>query len=103
LREELSFGDSDVGVRGNQDLFCLSNIGPALDDRRWNAGRNFRRKCLPDERNPACDVLWVMAEQDTDRILFLCNLALQVGDLGVRSIENLLGLENIQLCGDAVL
>ncbi len=103
MREELSFGDSDVGVRGNQDLFCLANIGPALDDRRWNAGWNFRRKCLLDERNPACDVLWVIAEQDADRIFFLSNLSLQVRNLRIRGIEDLLGLEHIQLRGDAVL
>ena len=103
MREELCFGDSDVGVRGNQDLFRLSNIGPTLDDRRWKAGWNFRRKCLLDERNPACDVLWVIAEQDADGIFFLGNLPLQVGDLRIRGIEDLLGLKHIQLGGNAVV
>ena len=92
LREELSFGDSDVGVRSNQDLFCLSNIGPALDDRGWKAGWNFRRKCLLDERNPARDVLRVIAEQDADGVFFLCNLSLQVRNLRIRSVEDLLCL-----------
>src|SRR5208283_3431787 len=92
LREELSFGHPGVGVRGNQDLFRLSNIGPTLDDRRWNAGWNFRRKCLLDERNAACYVLWVIAEQDTDGVFFLGNLSLQVRDRGIGGIQHLLGL-----------
>ena len=103
LREELSFGDSDVGVRGNQDLFRLSNIGPTLDDRRWKAGWNFRRKCLLDERNPACNVLRVIAEQDADGVFFLGNLSLQVRNLRIRRVEDLLSLEHIQLRGDSVL
>ena len=103
MRKELSFGDSDVGVRGNQDLFRLANIGPALDDRRWKARRNFRRKCLLDQRNPARDVLRIIAEQDADGVFFLGNLSLQVGDLRIRGIEHLLSLEHIQLRGDAVI
>ena len=103
LREELSFGDSDVGVRGDQDLFRLANIGPTLDDRRWKAGWNFRRKCLLDERDPACDVLRIIAEQDADGIFFLGDLPLQVGNLRIRGVEDLLSLEHVQLRGDAVL
>ncbi len=33
LRKELGLGDSDFGVRGDQDLFGLANIRPPLDQR----------------------------------------------------------------------
>ena len=95
--EELGFGNSNVGIRGNQDLFRFSNVGPALDNRGWNADWNFRRKGLLDERNPTGDVLRIIAEQDADGIFFLSNLSLQVRNLRVGSVEDLLSLEHIQL------
>src|SRR5580692_7501161 len=64
LRKELSLGHTDVGVRGDQALFRLANIGTALDDRRRKASWNFRWECLLNQRNTARHVLRIIAEED---------------------------------------
>ena len=77
--------------------------GLTFDDGRRNAGRNLRRKCLLNQRNPACDVLRIIAQQDADRVFFLRDLSLQVRNLRIRSVEHLLRLEHIQFRGHSVL
>src|ERR1700722_12566345 len=103
LRKELSFGNTDVGVRGNQDLFRFANVGTALDDRRGKARWNFRWKCLLNERNTTRHVLRIIAQKNADGIFFLTDLALQVRNLRVCSVEDLLSLEHIELRGDSVI
>src|SRR5467141_1188870 len=103
LRKELGLGDSDFGVRGDQDLLGLANIRPALDQRRRHARRHFGRKRLLHERASARHSLRVVAKENTDSIFFLRDLPLQVRNLGVCGIENLLSLQNVKLGGHAVL
>src|SRR5580765_4354241 len=103
LRKELRLGDPDFGVRGDQYLLGLANIGPALDQRGWHSRRHFGRKRLFHQRAAARHGLWVVAKENADGIFFLRNLPLQVRDLSVRRIKNLLSLQNIKLCGHAMI
>src|SRR5579885_2247018 len=52
----------------------------------------------PSSRN----ALWVISEKNAERILGLTDLALQVRDLRIRSIEQLPGLKHVKPCGDTV-
>jgi len=53
LGKELSLGDTNLGVRGDEDLFSLANIGPSLEQRGRQAWRHFRRKRLLLQRASA--------------------------------------------------
>src|SRR6266567_1262868 len=103
LRKELRLGDSDLGVRGNQDLFSLANIRPSLDQRRWHTRRHFGRKRLLHQRASAGYGLRIVAKQNADGIFLLRDAPLQVRDLRVRRIENLLRLQNVKPCSHTML
>src|SRR2546429_3076418 len=103
LRKELRLGDSDLGVRGNQDLFSLANIRPSLDQRRWHARRHFGRKRLLHQRASAGYGPRIVAKQNADGIFLLRDAPLQVRDLRVRRIENLLRLQNVKSCSHTML
>src|SRR6267378_5283069 len=55
------------------------------------------------QRESARHGLRVVAKENTDGIFFLRDSSLQVRDLSVRRIKNLLSLQNVELCGYAVI
>src|SRR6267154_6444789 len=103
LRKELRLGDSDFGVRCDHDLFGLANIRPSLDQRGRHSWRHFRRKWLFHQGASAWHSLRVVAEEYADGIFFLCDLPLQVRNLGICGVEDLLSLKHVKLCRHAVL
>src|SRR5579885_3671533 len=102
LRKEHRLGDADVGVGGDEVLFSLPNIRPALKQRRGQARRQLWRQRLSPEGPSSRNALWVISEKNAERILGLTDLALQVRDLRIRSIEQLPGLKHVKPCGDTV-
>src|SRR5260370_24455146 len=78
LRKELRLGDSDFGVRRDQDLFRLTNVRPPLDERGRQARRHFGRKWLLHQRASAWHGLRVVAQENSDGIFFLRDLPLQI-------------------------
>ena len=95
--------DTDFGVCSDQNLLGLTDIGPALQQRRWQSRRHFGREGLFHQRASARNALRVVAQKNADGILFLRDLSLQVGDLRVCGIEDLLGLEYVEFRCHAVL
>ena len=67
------------------------------------ARRNFGRKRLLRQRTPARHACGIIAEKNADGIFLLADLSLQVRDLRVGGIQNLLGLQNVELGGHAVV
>src|ERR1700687_2682343 len=65
LREKLSFGDADLGIRGDQVLLGLANIRATLEQSGGHARRNFRRKCLLLKLASARHTLRVITEKNT--------------------------------------
>src|SRR6266481_3655040 len=95
LWKKLSLGNTNLGIRGDEDLFSLANIRPSLEQRGWQARRYFRGKRLLLQRASAQHACWVIAEENVDRVFLLANLPLEVRDLRVCSVEHLLGLKYI--------
>ncbi len=58
---------------------------------------------MTNERKSTCHAVWIIAHENTERILFLSDLSLQFGNLRVRGVEHLFGLHDVQLRGDTVL
>ncbi|HXY14920.1 MAG TPA: hypothetical protein VEI26_10520 [Terriglobales bacterium] len=70
LRKGLPFGDADLGVRGDEELFGGADVEPTLEQRGRHAGHSWGKRLL-DERVSACNRLRVIAEKDADGISFL--------------------------------
>src|SRR6202012_3196788 len=87
----------------DQGLFGLANIRPAFEERGRHARRHFGRKRLLNERQSAWHVLRVVAKENADGIFFLRDLPLEVRDSCIGRIENLLSLQDVELCCDAML
>src|SRR6516225_462 len=103
LREKLRFGDANFSVGTDEILLGFANIGPALEQSGRHAGGNFGRERLLDEWSTALDAVRVITEENADGVFLFRHLALEIGDGGVGRIENLLGLKDVELGGDAVL
>ncbi len=58
---------------------------------------------MTNERKSTCHAVWIIAHENTERIFFLSDLSLQFGNLRVRGVEHLFGLQDVQLRGDTVL
>src|SRR5208282_4292780 len=71
LRKELGPGDTNHGVRGDQVLLSLANVGPAFEQRGRHPRRHFRRQRLLRQRASARHALRVIAKENTDRIFLL--------------------------------
>src|SRR6266853_590767 len=95
LGKELSLGNANFGIRGDEDFLGLTNIRPSLEQRGRQAWGHVRRKRLLFQRPSARHASWVIAEENADRIFLLANLPLKVRDLRVCGVEHLLGLKHI--------
>jgi len=79
LRKEIGDSNTNLGAGGAQVLFCLANVGPALEQGRRKAERNFGGRLLKETvftRHGA----GISAEQNVDAILGDDDLAFKVGD-----------------------
>src|SRR5258708_27124467 len=103
LWEERRFGDTDFGVRGDEHVLGLVNIGPSLEPRGRQPRGHFGGKWLPRERASAPDGLRGLANENADGIFLLADLSFEVRDLRIGGVEHLLSLKHIQLRGDAVV
>ena len=56
-----------------------------------------------DQREPPYHAVGVIAQKNTERILFQSDLSLQIRDLRIRGVEYLFSLQDVEPCGDAVL
>ena len=56
-----------------------------------------------DQRASTRHAVWVIAQKNTERILFQSDLPLQVGNLRVRGVEHLLSLQHVELRGDPMV
>jgi hypothetical protein len=95
LWKKLSLGNTNLSIRGDEDLLSLTNIGPTLEQRGRQAWGHFGRKRLLLQRPPARHACWVIAEENIDCIFLLANLSLEIRDRRVCAVENLLGLKHI--------
>src|SRR5262249_776191 len=103
LREELCFGHANFGIRRDQNLLGLANIRPSLQKRRWHPSWDLRRKRLLDQSHAWLPRLWRSAKKNADGIFFLSDLSFEVGNLRVRRVQDLLGLQHVQFGRHAVL
>src|SRR5215471_14943669 len=103
LRKELGFGHAYFSVGCNQNLLGLTNVWTTLDERRWQARRHFGWKFLIDQAEPTRHTIRIISKENIDGIFFLADFALQIWDVSVRSVQDLLRLQDIKLRGDAVL
>src|SRR6202789_1865105 len=95
LWKELSFGDANFGIRGNEHLLRFANIGPSLEQRGSQTWGHLRRKHLPFEGPSTRHALRVIAEEYADGIFLLANLSLEIRDLRISGVEHLLSLKHI--------
>jgi hypothetical protein len=58
---------------------------------------------LIDQRKSTRNTIRIIPKENIDGIFFLTDFALQIWDVSVRSVEDLLRLQDIKLGGDAVL
>ncbi len=77
LRKERCLGDAHVGVGGHQALLIAPHIGPALQQRRRQSGRNFGQVRLLGQVESARDRSGISAQQDADVVLGLFDGLLQ--------------------------
>ena len=70
--------------------------GRRFQQRRGQPRRHLRRQRLFHQRASASHGLRIIARQNADRIFFLRNLPLQVGNLRVGDVEGLLRLQHIE-------
>src|SRR5215472_10508388 len=103
LRKELGFGHAYFSVGCNQNLLGLTNVWTTLDERRWQARRHFGWKFLIDQAEPTRHTIRIISKENIDGIFFLADFALQIWDVSVRSVQDLLRLQDIKLRGDAML
>lgn len=68
-RQKTSLGHADAGVGGAGGAFRLTDVGPAFEQFRGQAGGNFRRQRLFGQPRAASDRTGVAAEQDAELIL----------------------------------
>ncbi len=101
LREVGSFGDADVGVRGDQILFGRADIGTPFKQRRWESCRHLRWKLLFGQGSSPLDRPGIPSEQQTDLVFCLLDLLLQSWDRFRRGIHQLLALAQVEQRGNA--
>src|SRR5262249_44093585 len=97
--EERRLRHADPGIGGDQAIFRLPNVGPSLEERPWQSRRNGWRKGLPDERPASADRTRVAPEQDTEEVLRLRDLPLEIWNLSGRARELGLRLTEVQCRG----
>src|ERR1700739_2496938 len=77
LRKISGARNSDLGMRRNQLLFCLSNVRAALKQRRGKPGRNFGGLALFGKSPAAWDITGILTEQNAEKVFLSLDLLLQ--------------------------
>src|SRR5258708_11149418 len=94
--EKRGFGDTDLRVGCDHDLLCLADVRSALQQFRGKAGRNVLGDGLFGQRPSAGNGFGILAEQNTEYVLLLLDLPLQVWDRFGRGVDELLCLAHVQ-------
>src|SRR5580698_11361254 len=112
LRKEHRLCHADIRVGRNQILLRFANVGPAFEQFRGQSGRQLRRESLAPrpalggfdaQGHSPGNIVWILSQEDIDRVLSLADLPLEVWDLCIRNVENLPRLKHIKRRRDAML
>lgn len=103
LRKECSFGHADLGIRSNEVLLGLKDVGTPLKQRGCKTRRDFGKEWLVDQRASAYHRVGIIAQKNTDGILFESELPFQLWNLRVGSIEHLPGLQDVECGSNAMI
>src|SRR5437773_2669548 len=99
-REEVRHGDADVGVRRDQRLLRLLDVGAPLEELGRQTDGHLRGGRLALERYAARDVPGRPSEKGRELVLFGDDLALEVRDTRPRLGERRLGARHLEQRAD---